>query len=70
MKDEPRRHRSYLVLVAICSLGSIPFLFVVLEPRELFGLPLWLWSSLIFTACLSAITAWGIQRFWEDDGSD
>ena len=70
MEDEPRRHPRYLLMVAICSLGSVPFLFVEQESRDVLGFPLWLWSSLLFTACLSAVTAWGIRRFWKDGGPD
>lgn len=70
MEDEPRRHLRYLLLVAICSLGSVPILFVEQESNDLLGFPLWLWSSFFFTACLSVVTAWGIQRFWKDGGSD
>ncbi len=70
MEDEPRRHPRYLLMVAICSLGSVPFLFVEQESLDFLGFPLWLWSSLFFTACLSAVTAWGIRRFWKDGGSD
>ncbi len=70
MKDEPRRHPRYLLMVVICFLGSVPFLFVGQESHDLLGFPLWLWSSFFFTSCLSAVTAWGIRRFWKDGGSD
>ncbi len=70
MEDEPRRHPRYLLLVVICSLGGVPILFLGQESRDLLGFPLWLWSSFFFTACLSVVTAWGIRRFWKDDGSD
>lgn len=70
MTDEPRRHWLYLILVALAILGSVPFAFVGRTPAPVFGLPLWLVSSMIFTALLSFLTAWGIMRYWKDDDVD
>lgn len=70
MKDEPRAHRGFLVAVGIAVLGSVPFLFIGRSQHFVFGLPLWLWSSLVFTVALSVITMWGILRFWRDDSLD
>ena len=70
MADEPRHHIGYLVAVAMAALGTVPFLFVGREYRVVVGLPLWLWSSLLFTVLLSVLTAWGILRYWKDADDD
>lgn len=68
--DEPRRHRGFLALLALIALGTIPFPFIGRDLYMVLGLPLWLWTSLLSTAALSALTVWGIQRLWRDDGDD
>ena len=60
MTDEPRRHPLYMLLLALCALGTVPFLFVGSDAVWLMGLPLWLWSSIAFTVGLSALIVWGI----------
>lgn len=65
--DEPRRHPLFLLLLALCALGTVPFAFVGAEATSVLGLPLWLWSSIGFTAGLSALTAWGVLRYWRDE---
>lgn len=70
MKDEPRHHRFYLLLLALAILGSVPFAFIGRTPPAVWGLPLWLLSSMVFTALLSFLTAWGIMRYWKDDDVD
>ena len=67
MTDEPRRHPLFMLLVALCALGTAPFLFIGSQPVVVLGLPLWLWSSIGFTVALSLLTAWGILRYWRDD---
>ena len=62
MSDEPRRHPIYMSLVALCALGTAPFLFIGTDTRLVLGLPTWLWSSIGFTLALSALTAWGVIR--------
>lgn len=67
MADEPRKHPLYMLLLALCALGTAPFLFIGSDSRFVLGLPLWLWSSAGFTLALSLLTAWGILRYWRDD---
>jgi len=67
MSDEPRRHPVFMTLLTLCALGTAPFLFIGAETRLLLGLPTWLWSSIGFTLALSALTAWGVVRYWRDD---
>ncbi len=68
MNEEPRDHPRYMVLLGLIILGAVPFLFIGRGGASWLGLPLWLWSSLVFTAALSGATAWGILRYWKDDG--
>lgn len=68
--DEPRKHPGFLILLALVALATIPFPFVGPDPTLLLGLPLWLWWSLGWTAMLSALTAYGIQRYWRGDDDD
>ena len=67
MTDEPRRHRRFMLTLGLVALATVPFPFIGSELILLWGLPLWLWWSLSFTAALSALTAWGILRLWRDD---
>ncbi len=68
--DEPKNHPIFLILLAVVALGTVPFLFVGSDPTFLFGIPLWLWSSILFTVALSAVTAFGIMFFWKDRDLD
>ncbi len=70
MSDEPRAHPVYLLLVGICAVGTAPFLFIGSESPDVLGLPLWLWASVGFTLSLTALTSWGILRYWRDDEDD
>lgn len=54
-------------MLALLILGGVPFAFIGREPSQFLGLPVWLWSSALFTAGLSVATAWGILRYWKDD---
>ncbi len=65
--DEPRRHRWYLLLLALLAIATVPFPFVGRELRLFWGLPLWLWWSFGAITCLSLTTAWGILRLWTRD---
>ncbi len=67
MRDEPRRHRGYLLLLALTCLNTIPWPFAGRAPVILAGLPDWLWWSGGWTVALSVVTAWGILRYWRDD---
>lgn len=67
MSDEPRKHPIFLVLLALAALGTVPIWFVGRAPQSWLGLPVWLWSSIGFTWTLSALTAWGVLRYWKDD---
>ena len=69
MPDEPRKHPLFMLLLALCGIGTAPFLFIGSEPRSVLGIPLWLWSSIGFTLALSVLTAWGILKYWQDDDS-
>ena len=65
--DEPRRHPGFLLLLFLVAFATVPLPFVGPDPAFLFGLPLWLWWSLGWTAALSALTVFGIRRYWRDD---
>ena len=65
--DEPRHHPRFLVLLGLVALATIPWPFVGENPALLLGVPLWLWWSLGWTAVLSALTAFGLQRYWRED---
>lgn len=65
MPDEPRNHPLYLIVLALVAAGTVPVAFVGSNNPRWIGLPLWLWSSLGFTLALSAVTVWGILRYWE-----
>ena len=68
MSDEPRKHPLFMLALALTSLATVPFLFIGPEPAFLLGLPAWLWWSGAWTVLLSCLTAWGILRYWKDDG--
>ena len=68
--DEPRRHPRYLILLAVAAVGTVPFAFIRTPPMTILGLPLWLWSSMVFTTVLAGLTVWGILRYWKDDSGD
>lgn len=70
MTDEPRRHPWFMALLALAALGTVPVAFIGPQPALLAGLPVWLWTSLGATAALSALTAWGIARYWRDDAEE
>lgn len=70
MQDEPRRHPFFLLCLVVAILGSVPFVFIGLPSGEFWGIPYWLWSSFVFTAALSVVTAWGIIRYWKDSDYD
>ena len=70
MRNEPRQHPIYMVLLGIAALGCVPIWFVGSDPRSWLGLPVWLWSSAGFTVVLSVLIAWGILRYWKDDDGD
>jgi hypothetical protein len=70
MTDEPRRHRLFMICLALAILGSVPFAFVGRAPTPVLGLPVWLWSSIFFTVALAVLTAWGFVRYWKDDADD
>jgi len=67
MRDEPRKHPIYMVLLGLSALGTVPILFVGAKPTSWLGLPVWLWSSAFFTLALSCLIAWGVVRYWRDD---
>ena len=66
-EEEKLQARRNAALLALAAIGTVPFPFVGRQPVDWLGLPLWLWSSLAFTVALSALTAWGILRYWRDD---
>ena len=70
MRDEPRSHRRFLILLGLTALATAPFPFVGREPAQFLGIPVWLWWSGLATASLSAVTVWGILRLWRDDVDD
>lgn len=70
MRDEPRKHPLFLILLALAALGTVPIAFVGRQPTPFLGLPLWLWSSIGSTVLLSFLTAWGVLRYWNDDRFD
>ena len=64
---EPRTNPTFIILLSITIVGSIPFPFLWLEPRSIAGIPLWLCTSAFFTTAMSFVTAWGILKLWSDD---
>jgi hypothetical protein len=68
--DEPRRHPVFMTLLAAAAAGTVPFAFAGAGPTMVWGLPLWLWWSILFTVLLSGLTAWGILRYWKDGTGD
>jgi len=70
MRDEPRNHPWLLILLAVTALATVPVLFIGRRQIAVLGLPLWLWSSLLFTVILSGLTTWGVLHFWRDDDLD
>lgn len=68
--DEPRQHRWLLIVIALLSLGAVPFPFIGLPQVVVGGLPLWLWVSMAFTVTLAVFTAWASVRFWKDDSRE
>ena len=68
--DEPRRHVTFLALAAFMSIGAVPIWFVGRPTVFVLGIPLWLWSSMVFTAGLSAVSVWGILKLWKDEDLD
>jgi len=69
-RDEPRRHPIYFLLLALSALGTVPVIFIGRVGGIFLGLPIWLWSSIGFSLALSALTAWGVLRYWRDDRFD
>lgn len=67
MRDEPRRHPIFMVLLGAAAVGTVPVWFVGSAPKDWLGLPIWLWSSAGFTLLLSGLIAWGILAYWHDD---
>ena len=70
MQDEPRRHPKYLALAGLASIGAVPIWFLGRETVFFLGFPLWLWSSLAFTAALAGVALWGILKLWKDEDLD
>jgi hypothetical protein len=70
LRDEPRNHALFLILVVVAAVGAVPFWFVGRDTVFVLGLPVWLWSSLAFAVGLSGVTVWGILRLWKDDELD
>jgi len=68
--SEPRQHRWFIVSLAGLTLAAVPFWFVGRETVFVFGVPVWLWTSLGFTTALAALTAWGMLRLWDDEDDD
>jgi hypothetical protein len=67
MVDEPRNHKGFMILLALVCVMTVPFLFVGVSASFWLGLPIWLWWSMGWTLVLSALTAWGILYYWNDD---
>ena len=59
-----------MILLAVVAAGTAPFAFAGAPLRMAWGLPLWLWCSLLFTLLLAGLTVWGILRYWKDDRLD
>jgi uncharacterized membrane protein YvlD (DUF360 family) len=70
MRDQPVNHISFLIAVAVLTLATAPFAFVGRPVLLVFGVPLWLWSSILFTVLLAGVTVWGALRWWKDDELD
>ena len=70
MPDQPRSHPKFLLLAVVASIGAVPFWFVGRDTVFLLGIPLWMWSSMAFTAGLSAVSVWGVLTLWKDEDLD
>jgi hypothetical protein len=51
--DEPKKHPVIMILLAVAAAGTVPFAFAAAPLRKAWGLPLWLWCSLLFTLLLA-----------------
>ena len=67
MRDEPRNHWLFLILIAVAAVGAVPFWFVGRDTVFVLGLPLWLWSSLGFAVAPPAVSVWGILAYRQAD---
>ena len=70
MRDQPANHPLFLIVIGLLTLATTPFAFVGRPVRLILGVPLWLWSSILFTVLLAAATVWGALRLWKDDERD
>ncbi len=66
-ESEPARRRWYVPAAVVLVALSVPWYRAPGVLGELhFGLPAWVWVSLLCTAGMSTLTAIGILRFWRD----
>ena len=66
--SEPTRKRWYVPLLLVLVVISVPWYRSAGSMGELvFGMPAWVWVSLICTVGVSALTALGIARYWRDE---
>ncbi len=56
-----------MLSLVVAGFATVPVFFVGDSPAFWLGLPVWLWSSLGWTAVLAVLTAWGLLRYWKDD---
>lgn len=69
LRDEPIRHRPWVVLICLMTCLTVPWPFIGHETTWWGPLPVWLWWTLIMTALTSLVCVWGLFRYWicQDD---
>jgi hypothetical protein len=67
-KSEPARQWWYVPSLLVLVVLSVPWYREAGSLGELiFGMPAWVWTSLLCAAGVSALTAFGILRYWRDE---
>jgi hypothetical protein len=66
--SEPARRRWYVPLLLFLVVLSVPWYRKAGSMGELIlGMPAWVWTSLFCTVGVSALTAFGILKYWRDE---
>jgi len=67
LESEPAKQRWYLPLVVLFIVLSVPWYREAGSMgRVVFGMPVWIWTSLACAAAVSCLTAIAAIRFWKD----
>ncbi|MDH5672858.1 MAG: hypothetical protein OEZ06_11960 [Myxococcales bacterium] len=65
-QSEPVASRLFLPGALLLLIASVPFYPLPL-PDIAFGMPSWVWVTLLCSALLSALTGWAALARWHDD---